>query len=123
MSTCGVDKEKKAEKEYSLECRINNVLSKLGIRHSMKGYTFLMEAIKMGIEDPESIELITKILYVKLAKKFGKTPTAVERSIRCAINSMPLSIYRTKVFYNNINHYSNKEFIVHIVHFIQYMSE
>lgn len=123
MNTCGVIREKEIEKEYSLEYKINYVLSKLGIRHSMRGYACLMEAIKMGIEDPESIELITKILYVKLAKKFGKTPTAIERNIRCAINSMPLSRYRAKVFYNNIDHYSNKEFIVHIVHFIQYMSE
>ena len=122
MNTCGVIRENDIEKSYSIEYKINYVLSKLGIRHSMRGYDCLIEAIKMGIEDPESIEFITKILYVKLAKKFHKTPSAIERNIRTAINSMPLSRYRAKVFYNNIDHYSNKEFIVHIVHFIQYMS-
>ena len=123
MNTCGVIREKKVEREYSLEYKINYVLSSLGIRHSMNGYTYLMEAIKLGIEDPESITFITKIMYIKLAKKFNKTPSAIERNIRTAIESMPLSRYRAKVFYNNIDHYSNKEFIVHLVHYIQYMSE
>lgn len=122
MNTCGVIREKEAEKDYAIECKINYVLSKLGVRQSMAGYRYLMEGIKMGIEDPETISFITKVLYRKLAKKFGKTPSAIERNIRTAINSMPLSKYRTKVFYNNIDHYTNKEFIVHIVHYIQYMS-
>ena len=116
MNTCGVIKEN----EFDIEHKINYVLSRLGIRHSMFGYTCLMEAIKMGIEDPENIAFVTKILYVKLARKFGKTPSAIERNIRTAIGSMPLSRYRAKVFYNNIDHYTNKEFIVHLVHYIQY---
>ena len=121
MNTCAAIIEENGFKvEYTLEQRINYVLSNLGIRHSMAGYTYLMEAIKMGIEDPESVTLITKILYIKLARKFQKKPGAIERNIRFAINSMPLSRYRTKVFCNNIDHYSNKEFIVHLVHYIQY---
>ena len=115
MNTCRVMEEK----DINLDYKINQVLSKLGIRHSMKGYTYIMEAIRMGIEDPESVSLITKILYVKLARKFGKTPSIIERNIRTAINSMPLNKYRTKVFYN-IDHYSNKEFIARLVHYIQY---
>ena len=126
MNTYGVIKEKEAERveveksSNDLDCKINNILSRLGIKHSVFGYDCLKEAIKMGIEDPESITFVTKILYIKLAKKFNKTPAAIERNIRNAISSMPLSKYRTKVFYNNIAHYTNKEFIVHLVHYIQY---
>ena len=122
MNTCGIIKENEVEREYEygIERRINYVLSNLGIRHSMFGYTCLMEAIKLGVEDPENISFITKIMYIKLAKKFNKKPSAIERNIRTAINSMPLSKYRAKVFCNNIDHYSNKEFIVHLVHYIQY---
>lgn len=121
MNACGVIKENEIVSSESLEYKINYVLSGLGIRHAMKGYQYLMEGIKMGIEDPESIDYITKILYIKLAKKFKKTPSIIERNIRTAINSMPLTKYRAVVFSSDMGHYSNKEFILHIAHYIQYM--
>lgn len=121
MNTCGVIRENEIIGTCDLDYKINYILSSLGIRHAMKGYQYLMEGIKMGIEDPESINYITKILYIKLARKFKKTPSVIERNIRSAINSMPLSKYRAIVFSNDMGHYSNKEFILHITHYVQYM--
>ena len=45
----------------------------------------LREAIMMSVEDTTMLRSITKILYPTIAKRFGTTPSRVERAIRHAI--------------------------------------
>ena len=51
----------------------------------IKGYQYLREAIILTINDMDIINAVTKVLYPTVAKKFGTTPSRVERAIRHAI--------------------------------------
>lgn len=104
----------------SLEREIHNILSNLGLRQSNKGYVYLLDGIKKTIEDREYVDYITKVLYPYIAKKYKTTSSRVERAMRHAINTMPESDFRNKVFNYNFDHYTNKEFIVLIANYIQY---
>lgn len=51
----------------------------------IKGYQYLREAIIIAVNDIEVINAVTKVLYPAVAKRFGTTPSRVERAIRHAI--------------------------------------
>jgi len=68
-----------------LQKRISDIFITVGIPAHIKGYQFLREAIKLTIEQPGIINCITKQLYPCVAKRFGTTPSKVERAIRHAI--------------------------------------
>lgn len=74
--------ERKAE---SVEAAIRRVLVELGVPSHVKGYSRLICAIRIVVEDPAIAEAITKGLYPAVAKEFGDTPTRVERAIRHAV--------------------------------------
>jgi two-component system response regulator (stage 0 sporulation protein A) len=71
---------------HSVDERIATTFLTLGIPAHIRGYTFLREAVKMVMEDPELINSITKALYPGIAKRFSTTPSKVERAIRHAID-------------------------------------
>lgn len=56
-----------------------------GVPAHIKGYQYLREAIILTINDMDIINAVTKVLYPEVAKKFGTTPSRVERAIRHAI--------------------------------------
>lgn len=61
------------------------LLKKLGVNPAIKGWAYLNEAIQMSVDDPTVMEMVTKIMYPAIAKKYGTTPTRVERAMRHAI--------------------------------------
>ena len=61
------------------------LLKKLGVNAALKGYTYLNEAIQMTVDDPTAVDMMTKVMYPSIAKKYGTTPTRVERAIRHAV--------------------------------------
>ncbi len=75
----------KAHDTDTLEMRITQTLHQIGVPAHIKGYQYLREAIIMAIEDPESINAVTKLLYPGVAKKYATTSSRVERAIRHAI--------------------------------------
>ena len=70
-----------------LEVAVTNIIHEVGIPAHIKGYHYVREAIMMAVEDLESLNAITKILYPGIAKKFSTTPSRVERAIRHAIET------------------------------------
>lgn len=70
-----------------LEVAVTNIIHEVGIPAHIKGYHYVREAIVMAVEDMESLNAITKILYPGIAKKFSTTPSRVERAIRHAIET------------------------------------
>lgn len=70
-----------------LEVAVTNIIHEVGIPAHIKGYHYVREAIIMAVNDLESINAITKILYPSIAKKFSTTPSRVERAIRHAIET------------------------------------
>jgi two-component system response regulator (stage 0 sporulation protein A) len=71
--------------EVDLETEVTDVLSKLGMPRSIKGFSYIREAVIMSVGDPRVVSSITKQIYPAVAKRFNTTPQRAERSIRHAI--------------------------------------
>lgn len=72
-------------REEDLDSVVTEVLHEIGVPAHIKGYQYLREAIILTINDMDIINSVTKILYPEVARKFGTTPSRVERAIRHAI--------------------------------------
>lgn len=77
--------EKEDNKEEDFSIVITKYIRRIGVPAHLKGYNYIREAIQIVMEDPTSIEFITKKIYPKLAKKFKTSDGKVERAIRTAI--------------------------------------
>ncbi len=71
--------------ESSLESTVTEIIHEIGVPAHIKGYQYLREAIIITINDMDVINAVTKVLYPSVAKKYGTTPSRVERAIRHAI--------------------------------------
>ena len=74
-----------APQEPSLEAVVTDIIHEIGVPAHIKGYQYLREAIILTVNDMDAINAVTKVLYPAVAKKFGTTPSRVERAIRHAI--------------------------------------
>ena len=68
--------------EPSLEAMVTDIIHEIGVPAHIKGYQYLREAILLTVNDMEIINAVTKVLYPEVARKFGTTPSRVERAIR-----------------------------------------
>ena len=68
-----------------LERRVTAIIHEIGVPAHIKGYQYLREAIALVVNDMDTINAVTKVLYPTVAKKFGTTASRVERAIRHAI--------------------------------------
>lgn len=68
-----------------LETNITMYIQQLGVPAHIKGYQYIRDAISMVIDDMETINSITKLLYPTVAKHYNTTASRVERAIRHAI--------------------------------------
>lgn len=116
MTTSGIID--RINERKTIDGKISKILVELGVKPSAKGFKYLKSSIKLAIEDPSSIEYITKILYIKLAKQFHVSPSSFERGMRLAIKKLPDTECRSIVFSSNMDHYTNKDFILHIANFL-----
>lgn len=73
------------ESAPSLKTTVTSVIHEIGVPAHIKGYQYLREAIMITVRDMDVINAVTKILYPEVAKRFGTTPSRVERAIRHAI--------------------------------------
>ena len=74
----------KIETEEILK-RVSVFLTRVGLFPNLKGYAYLVCAVKEVLSDPLIIHAITKRLYPKVAEIFNTTTVSVERNIRNAI--------------------------------------
>ncbi len=68
-----------------IENEISLLFARIGLFSNLKGYNYLISAVKEVIKKPKMIHAITKELYPTVARAFETTPTGVERNIRNAI--------------------------------------
>ena len=74
-----------ARTEHTMESVVTEIIHEIGVPAHIKGYQYLREAIILTINDMDAINAVTKVLYPEVARKFGTTPSRVERAIRHAI--------------------------------------
>ena len=63
------------------------LLLKLGIRSTLKGFHFLLYALKLCLSDGEYLLSVYKTLYVDVAAYFNTSRDNVEHCIRTAISN------------------------------------
>lgn len=86
VSPTGGETMFKANKSVKdLETNITMYIQQLGVPAHIKGYQYIRDAITMVIEDMDTINSITKLLYPTVAKHYSTTASRVERAIRHAI--------------------------------------
>ena len=71
--------------ERQIESMATEVIHEIGVPAHIKGYQYIREAIVLTVKDMELINAVTKALYPMVARKYGTTPSRVERAIRHAI--------------------------------------
>ena len=101
-----------------MELMVTEMIHQIGVPAHIKGYHYLREAILLSVEDPEVMNAVTKVLYPTVAKKFGTTPSRVERAIRHAIEVAwdrgdvdTLNSYFGYTIHNSRGKPTNSEFI------------
>lgn len=75
----------RAKPERRMESLVTEIIHEIGVPAHIKGYQYIREAIIQTVADMDLINAVTKVLYPMVAKKFGTTPSRVERAIRHAI--------------------------------------
>lgn len=68
-----------------LSAQVTAIIHEIGVPAHIKGYQYLREAIMIAVEDMDVINAVTKVLYPEVARRYGTTPSRVERAIRHAI--------------------------------------
>jgi two-component system response regulator (stage 0 sporulation protein A) len=64
---------------------IRKTLDQIGVKHSLKGYRYIISAIEKALDDRNKLNRITKTLYIEISQENNDTPSRVERAIRHAI--------------------------------------
>ena len=68
-----------------LEQEVTEMILAIGIPAHIKGYQYVREGIMLSIQDMNTLNYITKLLYPAIAKKYKTSAGSVERAIRHAI--------------------------------------
>ena len=71
--------------EKRIDTLVTEIIHEIGIPAHIKGYQYIREAIIEVVADMDLINAVTKALYPQVARKYGTTPSRVERAIRHAI--------------------------------------
>ncbi len=73
------------KKEYSLDEYIFQLLESMAVPSKLKGHKYLMMAIQIAVEEPETVCSVTKSIYPRIAKAYCTSVDCVESAIRTAI--------------------------------------
>ena len=77
----------KERKTKTVENRAGDLLTKLGFKANLKGVVYLKAAARIGLENREELEGVTKRLYPAIAKECRTSAGRVEHAIRHAIHT------------------------------------
>lgn len=92
--------------DRQMNIALRKTLDQIGVKHSLKGYGYIISAVEKCLENRSKLINVIKGLYTEIAEENGDTVWRVERSIRHAI----------EVTWTNGN--TNSEFIALITDFV-----
>lgn len=78
------EESSKSSNPESYREEIEELIRALGVSGDYTGYRYLVKAVEIVISNREAIQAVTKEVYPDVAKYYGTTMKAVERSIRTA---------------------------------------
>lgn len=77
--------EHEQQKCKNVDVEVTKIIHQMGVPAHIKGYQYLRDAILLVADEMSLLGAVTKELYPMIAKKYGTTPSRVERAIRHAI--------------------------------------
>lgn len=63
---------------------VTKAMLQMGFSPAYNGFYFLRDAVLTAHKDPDTLTLITKLIYAPIAKNYGTTSENIEKSIRKA---------------------------------------
>lgn len=110
------------------EKMIVNILDSFGVNRSYTGHGYVVYGLLLIIEDPERLELITKSLYLNIAKHYNTNWSCVEKNIRTIVNCVwdSHNTQLLEIIFNKSNRDkkpTNKEFLKYMYDYITYYQE
>jgi len=76
-----------ADSADAIEEKIRRVLRELGIPEHLNGFWYLVDAVRLVLQQPELMKRITAALYPAVAKRNHTTAAGAERAMRHAIET------------------------------------
>lgn len=64
---------------------IHDILRSLGITRNYRGYTYIVYAVELVLENENRLNAITKEVYWEVARRYGCEWSAVERNFRTIV--------------------------------------
>ncbi|MCD8097429.1 MAG: sporulation initiation factor Spo0A C-terminal domain-containing protein [Lachnospiraceae bacterium] len=74
--------QRKMEQQDPFQACMRKFLPRFGITPNYIGYFYLIDALKLTVEEPQRLLLVTKLVYPEVACRHRTTAQAVERSLR-----------------------------------------
>ena len=71
--------------DRQMNIALRKTLDQIGVKHSLKGYSYIISAVEKCLENRSKLIHIVKGLYTEIAEENSDTFRRVERSIRHAI--------------------------------------
>ena len=71
--------------DRQMNIALRKTLDQIGVKHSLKGYGYIISAVEKCLENRSKLIRIIKGLYTEIAEENSDTVWRVERSIRHAI--------------------------------------
>lgn len=71
--------------DRQMKIALRKTLDQIGVKHSLKGYSYIISAVEKCLENRSKLIHIVKGLYTEIAEENSDTFRRVERSIRHAI--------------------------------------
>lgn len=71
--------------DRQMNIALRKTLDQIGVKHSLKGYGYIISAVEKCLENRSKLISIIKGLYTEIAEENSDTVWRVERSIRPAI--------------------------------------
>lgn len=71
--------------DRQMNIALRKTLDQIGVKHSLKGYGYIISAVEKCLENRSKLVGIIKGLYTEIAEENSDTVWRVERSIRHAI--------------------------------------
>lgn len=101
------------------------ILHKLGITKSYRGYSYIVSSIDFIYNNEYSFTPITKVLYVEIAKQYNTSNACVEKSIRDVIETIWYKKADNKLIYEIFGNHislkrpSNMEFLLLLYQYVK----
>ena len=109
----------------SIEAIITKALYQFGFSPIHSGFFYLRDAVRIAYFEQDAITLVTKLIYLPLAKEYDTTVDNIEKSIRKSADAVwknnadsTIAVMNT-IYTFSENHIENKELISLICNIIK----